>query len=140
MLCVASWLHNRGFPNKLSSVLSLTGLYFHHADYSAFVWLGIASEQCSPNCRVPLVYAIFYVVISVIVPFYSDCRSLSYWTCDSGVRSSLLCSTGGHLLLFHCCVFTVLAVVGFPWNLLIVYSCAALTKFFQWHLVFSALP
>ena len=81
----------------------------------------------------------FNVTVSIIVPFYSDCRSFTYWTCDSGVRSSLVCSTGGRLWLFHCCVCTVLAVVGFSWNLLIVYTYAAITTFFQWRLVFSAL-
>jgi hypothetical protein len=42
--------------------------------YSAFVWLGVASEPCSPDCGVRVVYAVFYVIVAIIVPFYADCR------------------------------------------------------------------
>jgi len=127
MLCAASWLRNRGFPNEVSSVSGLTCLYFHYADVFCVYLAGIASEPCSPDCGVQVVYAVLYVIISVIVPFYADCGSLSYWPCDSDACSSLVCSIGGCLWLVHCFVCTVLAVVSFPWNLVIVYTYTALT-------------
>jgi len=80
MICAASWLCNRGFPNEVSSISSLTCLYFYYADVFCVclvrlgqVRLGIASEPCSPDRGVRVVYAILYVIVSVIVPFYADC-------------------------------------------------------------------
>ena len=52
------------------------------------------------------------------------------------MRSSLVCSTGGRLWLFHCCVCTVLAMVSFPWNLVTVYTYTA-AIIFQHHKIWD---